>query len=199
MHTRPQSLQYQYKPTTSVRDRPLHLCIILVSLLFIFLLVIESVAFIVLGAWHLIIPRLQTVLSLSTDIYRRELGFGILLVIIGSFGILISIHGLIAFFTLRLILLRIFECCLWFLMIIGAAVGIIGIIFASQVDGFLSQSNNNSSVNQTTYAEEKLMLGMNGGLALFMSLTLLIGIIIVRCLMGDVSSYSSGHSYIGTQ
>ncbi|CAF4861674.1 unnamed protein product, partial [Rotaria magnacalcarata] len=144
------------------------------------------------------IPRLQTVLSFSTDIYRRELAFGILLVIIGSFGILITIHGLIAFVTLRLILLRIFECCLWFLMIIGGAVGIIGIIFASQVDGFISQSTN-PNVNQTAYAEEKLMLGMNGGLALFMSLTLLIGIIIVRCLMGDVNSYSSGRSYIRTQ
>ncbi|CAF4283517.1 unnamed protein product, partial [Rotaria magnacalcarata] len=94
MHNRPQSLQYQYRPTTSVRDKPLHLCIILVSLLFLFLLVTESVTFIVLGAWHLIIPRLQTVLSFSTDIYRRELAFGILLVIIGSFGILITIHGL---------------------------------------------------------------------------------------------------------
>ncbi|CAF3190312.1 unnamed protein product [Rotaria socialis] len=195
MHNRSQSLQYQYRPTTSVRDRPLHLCIILVSLLFIFLLVIESVAFIVLGTWHLIIPRLQTVLSFSTDIYRRELGFGILLVIIGSFGILISIHGLIAFFTLRLILLRIFECCLWFLMIIGAAVGIIGIIFAFQVDGFISQSNN-PNVNQIIYVEETLMIGTNGGLALFMSSTLIVGIVMVRCLTDYVNLYSSNQLYV---
>jgi hypothetical protein len=67
----------------------------------------ESVAFIVLGAWHLIIPRLQTVLSFSTEIYRRELGFSILLVITGSLGVIISVLGLVAFFTLRLLLLRI--------------------------------------------------------------------------------------------
>jgi hypothetical protein len=67
----------------------------------------ESVAFIVLGEWHLIIPRLQTVLSFSTEIYRRELGFSILLVITGSLGVIISVLGLVAFFTLRLLLLRI--------------------------------------------------------------------------------------------
>ncbi|CAF2938344.1 unnamed protein product [Rotaria sp. Silwood2] len=155
-------------------------------------------AFIVLGAWHLIIPRLETVLTFSNEIYRRELGFGILLVIIGSFGILISILGLIAFFTLRLVLLRIFELCLWLLMIVGVVVGIIGIIFASQVDDFMSQSNN-PNVTERTYAEEKFMLGMNGGLVLFMSFTLLIGITIVRCLTGDVNSYSSGRSYVRTQ
>ena len=99
--------QYQYASRTHVRERPLHWFIILLSLLFIFLLVIESIAFIVLGAWHLIIPRLQTVLSFSSEIYRRQLGFGILLVIVGSMGILISIFGLVAFFTLRLSLLRI--------------------------------------------------------------------------------------------
>lgn len=101
------SRQYQYTPRTHVRERPLHWFIILVSLLFVFLLIIESVAFIVLGAWHLTFPRLQTVLNLSFDIYRRELGFGILLVFIGSSGIIISILGLIAFFSLRLTLLRI--------------------------------------------------------------------------------------------
>jgi hypothetical protein len=78
-----------------------------ISYLFIFLLVLESVAFIVLGAWHLTIPRLQNVLIISGAIYRRELAFGILLVILGSLGILISIVGLIATFTLRLTLLRI--------------------------------------------------------------------------------------------
>lgn len=107
MHNQFESRQHQYRTRTNVRERPLHWCIILVSLLFIFLLIIESVAFIVLGAWHLIIPRLQTVLDFSAEIYRRELAFGILLVIIGSFGILISIIGLIAFFSLRLVPLRI--------------------------------------------------------------------------------------------
>ena len=72
-----------------------------------FLLTIESVAFIVLGAWYLTTPHLQNVLTLSSDIYRRELGFGILLVITGSLGVLMSILGLTAFFTLRLMLLRI--------------------------------------------------------------------------------------------
>jgi hypothetical protein len=61
----------------------------------------------VLGAWHLTVPRLQDVFLLSSEIYRRELGFGILLVVIGSVGVLISILGLIAFFTLRLLFLRI--------------------------------------------------------------------------------------------
>jgi hypothetical protein len=107
LHHQFQPRQYQYTPRTHVRERPLHWCIILVSLLFDFLLVIESVAFIVLGAWHLTIPRLQNVLLLSSDIYRRELGFGILLVFIGSLGVFMSILGLIAFFTLRLLLLRI--------------------------------------------------------------------------------------------
>ena len=107
MHTQFQSRQYQYTPRTHVRERPLHWFIILVSLLFVFLLTIESVAFIVLGAWHLTLPRLETVRSFSEDIYRRELAFGILLVIIGSLGIFMSVLGLIAFFTLRLLLLRI--------------------------------------------------------------------------------------------
>ncbi|CAF0758996.1 unnamed protein product [Rotaria sordida] len=198
MHNQHESRQYQYRPRTNIRERPLHFCIILVSLLFMFLLIIESAAFIVLGAWHLIIPRLQTVLSFSNEIYRRELGFGILLVIVGSFGILMSILGLTAFFTLRLVLLRIFELCLWFFMIVGIVIGIIGIIFASQVDEFMRQSNN-TNVTERTYAEEKFMLGMNGGLVLFMSLTLLIGITIVRCLTGDVGAQSSSHAYIRTQ
>jgi hypothetical protein len=107
LHHQFQTRQYQYTPRTHVRERPLHWCLILVSLLFAFLLIIESVAFIVLGAWHLTVPRLQNVLLLSSEIYRRELGFGILLVVIGSVGVLISILGLIAFFTLRLLFLRI--------------------------------------------------------------------------------------------
>jgi hypothetical protein len=107
MHNQFQSHVYQYTPRTHVRERPLHWFIILVSLLFAFLLIIESIAFTILGAWNLTIPRLQTVLSFSNEIYRRELGFGILLVIIGSLGIMMSILGLIAFFTLRLLLLRI--------------------------------------------------------------------------------------------
>jgi hypothetical protein len=107
MHNQPPSRQFQYTPRTHIRERPLHWFIILLSFLFVFLLVIESVAFIVLGAWHLIIPRLQTVLSFSTEIYRRELGFGILLVITGSLGVIISVLGLVAFFSLRLLLLRI--------------------------------------------------------------------------------------------
>lgn len=102
-----QARQYRYTPRTPIRERPLHWCLILVPLLFIFLLIIESVAFIVLGAWHLTIPRLQTVLSLSSEIYRRELGFGILLIVVGSVGVVMSLFGLIVFFTLRLILLRI--------------------------------------------------------------------------------------------
>lgn len=105
-HQHPDARQYQYTPRTHVRERPLHWCIILVSLLFIFLLVIESVAFVVLGAWHLTTRRSQSLLTFSTEVDRRELSFGILLVIIGSLGILISILGLVAFFTLRLVLLR---------------------------------------------------------------------------------------------
>jgi hypothetical protein len=107
MHNQLQPRQYQYTPKTNIRERPLHYFIILVSFLFVFLLLIESVAFIVLGAWHLFTQRLQTVLTLSSEVYRRELGFGILLVITGSFGIIISILGIVAFFTLRLSLLRI--------------------------------------------------------------------------------------------
>jgi hypothetical protein len=113
MHNQFQSRQYQYTPRTDVRERPLHWFIILVSLLFVFLLVIESIAFIVLGAWLLTIPRLQTVLNFSGEIYRRELGFGILLVITGSAGLFMSILGLIAFFTLRLLLLRIVSTKLY--------------------------------------------------------------------------------------
>ncbi len=107
MHDQFESRQYQYTPRTHVHERPLHWCIILLSLLFIFLLVIESVAFIVLGAWHLTVRNLESALSFSSAIHQRELGFGILLVIIGSIGVFISILGLIAFFTLRLSLLKI--------------------------------------------------------------------------------------------
>ena len=102
-----QPRQYRYTPRSPIHERPLHWCLILVPLLFVFLLIIESIAFIVLGAWHLTIPHLQSVFNLSNDIYRRELGFGILLVIIGSVGVIMSIFGLVAFFTLRMILLRI--------------------------------------------------------------------------------------------
>lgn len=107
MHDQFEARQYQYTPRTHVRERPLHWFIILVSLLFVFLLVIESVAFIVLGAWHLTIPRLEAVLNFSSEIYRRELGFGLLLVIVGIMGVVLSILGLIAIFSLRLSLLRI--------------------------------------------------------------------------------------------
>lgn len=106
MQNHPHFLRYQYTPRTHVRERPLHRFIIILSLLFVFLLVIESVAMIVLGAWHLTIPRLESVRNLSSAIYQRELAFGILLVIVGSAGVFISILGLIAFFTLRLIFLR---------------------------------------------------------------------------------------------
>ncbi|CAF0758790.1 unnamed protein product [Rotaria sp. Silwood1] len=171
MDSQHESPEYQYRARTNIRGRPLHFCIILVLLLFIFLLAVESVAFIVLGTWHLIISHLETVHSFSNGIYRRELGFGILLVIIGSLGILMSVLGLTAFFTLRLVLLRMFELCLCIFMIIGIVAGIIGIIFASQVDGFMGQSNT-SNVAERTFAEEKFMFGMNGGLVLFMSFTL---------------------------
>ena len=99
--------QYQYTPRTHVRERPLHWLIILLALLFVFLLIIESVAFIVLGAWHLTIPRLRDVFTFSSEIYRREVAFGVLLIVIGTLGTIISIFGLIGFFTLRLLFLRI--------------------------------------------------------------------------------------------
>ena len=98
---------HRYKRRTHVRPRPLHWFIILISYLFILLLILESVAFIVLGAWFLSIPRLNNVLSFSDEIYRRELGFGILLVVLGSFGIFISILGIIATILLRISILRI--------------------------------------------------------------------------------------------
>lgn len=146
-----QPRQYRYSSRTSIREQPLHWCLILVSLLFIFLLIIESIAFIVLGAWHLTGSHLQDILRLSSEIYRRELGFGILLVIIGVVGVVMSIFGLVSFFTLRLVLLRIvseimalfywyenkyfqFCVCLWLVMMCGIAVGIIGIIFACKSD-----------------------------------------------------------------
>jgi hypothetical protein len=107
MHAQLESPQYHYKSRTHVRERPLHWFIMFISYLFIFLLVLESVAFIVLGAWHLTIPRLENVYAFSGEIYRREIGFGILLVIIGSLGILISIIGIIATMILRISVLRI--------------------------------------------------------------------------------------------
>ena len=106
MQTHFDSRHYNYSPRTHVRERPLHWLVILVSLLFIFLLVIESVAFVVLGAWHLTLPRLLTVQALSYDLFARELAFGILLVIVGSVGVVTSGLGLVAFYSLRLPLLR---------------------------------------------------------------------------------------------
>jgi hypothetical protein len=107
MHSRIESQDYPYKPNIYVRERPLHWFIMFICYLFIFLLILESIAFIVLGAWHLSIPRLQDVHSFSGAIYRREIGFGILLVILGSLGIFISIFGIIATISLRILLLRI--------------------------------------------------------------------------------------------
>ncbi len=107
MHSQMESQHYLYKPRTHVRERPLHWFIMFISYLFIFLLVLESIAFIILGAWHLAIPRLENVLTFSCAIYRRELGFGILLVIIGAFGILISIIGIVATIILRISILKI--------------------------------------------------------------------------------------------
>jgi len=106
MHSQIESQNYHYTPRTYVRERPLHWFIMFISYLFIFLLVLESIAFIVLGTWHLTIPRLENVLKFSNEIYQRELGFGILLVIIGSLGILFSIIGIIATMTLRISILK---------------------------------------------------------------------------------------------
>ncbi len=107
MHSQIEPQRFQYTPRTYVRERPLHWFIVFISYLFIFLLVLESVAFLVLGAWHLSVPRLGDVLTFSGAIYRRELGFGILLVIVGSLGIFISIIGIIATITLRTTILTI--------------------------------------------------------------------------------------------
>ncbi|CAF0825319.1 unnamed protein product [Rotaria sp. Silwood1] len=186
MHSQVESQHYHYTPRIYVHKRPLHWFIMFISYLFIFLLVLESIALIVLGAWHLSIPRLYNILSFSDDIYRRELGFGILLVIIGSLGILISIIGIIAMITLRLLLLKIYVSCLWLMMMLGIAIGIIGIIFASQVDGFLNDDRiNNPNLVESNYYKEKFLLGMNGGLTLLMNLTIIVGIVIVHCLIGD--------------
>ncbi|CAF4731176.1 unnamed protein product [Rotaria socialis] len=68
-------------------------------------------------------------------------------------------------------------------------------IFVVQVDGFISQSNN-PNVNQIIYVEETLMIGTNGGLALFMSSTLIVGIVMVRCLTDYVNLYSSNQLYV---
>ncbi|UJR35591.1 hypothetical protein I4U23_028343 [Adineta vaga] len=197
-HRSSYSSSYQYEPRSNVQQRPLHWCIILVSLLFVFLLVIESVAFVILGAWHLTTRHFQDMnITFANQVHQRELTFGIVLVLIGSIGILMSILGLMAFFTLRLFLLRVFGICLWIMMIAGIAIGIIGIIFSSQVNGYMQQMSN-TSVSDRSYAEEKFMLGMNGGLVMFMSLILIIGIVIVRCITGDVSVYASDRKYGGT-
>ncbi|CAF4099368.1 unnamed protein product, partial [Rotaria magnacalcarata] len=145
----------------------------------------------VLGAWHLTIPRLENVLSFSSEIYRRELGFGILLVIIGSLGIIASIIGIIALITSRILLLKIYASCLWLFMLLGIAIGIIGIIFASQVSDFLANDKkNNPNLVESNYYQERFLLGMNGGLTLLMSVTILVGIIILHCLISDTSSRS---------
>ncbi|CAF0865993.1 unnamed protein product [Adineta ricciae] len=186
---------YQYTPKTSVQQRPLHWCIILISLLFVFLLVIESVAFVVLGAWHLTSRLVETVnLPFFDEIYHRELAFGIILVLIGAAGIFMSILGLVAFFTLRLLLLRAFAVCLLVVMTGGIASGVVGIVFSSQVNGYIEEMRKSTVVDES-YAEAKFMLGMNGGLSLFMSLTWIIGIVIVQCLTKDVNIYASDHIY----
>ena len=107
MRSRIEGERYRYKRPTYVRKRPLHWFILLISYSFIFLLILEAVAFVVLGAWFLSIPRLNNVLSFSDEIYRRELGFGILLVVLGSLGIFISILGIIATILLRISILRV--------------------------------------------------------------------------------------------
>ena len=151
MQTHFDAHHYNYSPRTHVRERPLHWLVILVSLLFIFLLVIESVAFVVLGAWHLTLPRLLAVQALSYDLFARELAFGILLVIVGSVGVVTSGLGLVAFYSLRLPLLKTVSAeailsmdgercvlcvklgwCLWAVMAVGIAVGVIGITFACE-------------------------------------------------------------------
>lgn len=107
MHSHLESQPYDDKARTYVQERPLHWFIMFISYFFIFLLILESIAFILLGAWHLSIPRLENVLSFSGQIYRRELAFGILLVILGSLGIFISILGIVATMSLRIAILRI--------------------------------------------------------------------------------------------
>ncbi|CAF4590768.1 unnamed protein product [Rotaria socialis] len=196
MHNQIESQHYLYTPRIYVDKRPLHWFIMFISYLFIFLLVLESVALIVLGAWHLTTPRLENVLKFSSEIYRRELGFGILLVIIGSLGIIASIIGIIALITSRILLLKIYVSCLWLFMILGIAIGIIGIIFASQVNDFLANDQkNNPNLVASNYYQEQFLLGMNGGLTLLMSVTILVGIIILHCLISDTSSGSNASSF----
>lgn len=89
------------------QKRPYHWLIICIAIVFIFLLALESSAYIILGAWHLSVPRLENLRIFSGEIYRRELGFGILLIILGSFGIFICLLGLITLVFLKTILLRI--------------------------------------------------------------------------------------------
>ena len=107
MQTRIESQEYLTKPNTYVRKRPLHWFIMLICFLFIFLLALESAAFVILGAWYLSTPRLQDIQSFSGAIYRREIGFGILLVVLGALGFLICVFGVLAMFSLRILLLRI--------------------------------------------------------------------------------------------
>ncbi|CAF2023689.1 unnamed protein product [Rotaria magnacalcarata] len=73
-------------------------------------------------------------------------------------------------------------------MIIGIA---IGIIFTSQVNDFLANDQkNNPNLVDSNYYQENFLLGMNGGLTLLMSVTILVGIIILHCLISDTNSRS---------
>ncbi|CAF3613306.1 unnamed protein product [Rotaria socialis] len=171
MHNRIESQHYLYTPRIYVHKRSLHWFIMFISYLFIFLLVLESVALLVLGAWHLTTPRLENVLSFSR-----------------SLGILASIIRIIALITSRILLLKIYASCSWLFMIIGIA---IGIIFTSQVNDFLANDQkNNPNLVDSNYYQENFLLGMNGGLTLLMSVTILVGIIILHCLISDTSSRS---------
>ena len=89
-----------------IRKRPLHWCIISIALSFLFLLGLEAFAYLILGSWHLSTPRLNNLLIFCDAIYRRELAFGILLIVLGVLGILVAIVGLVATILLRLALLR---------------------------------------------------------------------------------------------
>ncbi|CAF1495963.1 unnamed protein product [Didymodactylos carnosus] len=168
-----ESQQFQYKP--------LHWLVLSISYLFNFLLFIESVAYIVLGAWVLFISRISIVLLFSLPVYQREIGFGVLMVFTGSLGIIIIVIG-------------------------------------AQTDGYLSDSNdlrtafNNNIVTiqqasqfsgitclSSISSTEKLILAMNGGIAMLMAFTILIGTVILRCLKNDVEYYTNGKSYIRSQ
>ncbi|CAF2098007.1 unnamed protein product [Rotaria magnacalcarata] len=107
---------------------------------------------------------------------------------IGSLSILASIIRIIALITSRILLLKIYASCLWLFMIIGIA---IGIIFTSQVNDFLANDQkNNPHLVDSNYYQENFLLGMNGGLTLLMSVTILVGIIILHCLISDTNSRS---------